>query len=126
VIYLVATLIAASISLLVLLVAQLVPRPAIITERLVELQNRRRGTGTAQRRFRQDRREKLEELLTALGQKIGKAENGGKAADVRQRLIEAGFRKPGSGHAVPGRPRCAPARARPRGLALLPLAGMPR
>jgi len=75
-IYLVALLVAASISLLVLLVAQLVPeRSPAVTARLVELQQMgTEGAGVAQRRARQSRREKLEELLNALGEKVGKSD----------------------------------------------------
>jgi tight adherence protein C len=126
-IYLVALLIAASISLLVVLVAQLVPeRPAIITERLTELQRMGAdGTGVIQRRTRQDRREKLEELLTALGQKISKPENAGKAAqDARQRLVYAGFRNPGAITIYQGARLALPLSLALMGLALLPLAGM--
>ncbi len=96
-IYLVGFLIAASVSLAVVLVAQLVPsRAPALTERLAELERMGSGPyGAGERRRRQARRERWEALLQAMGER---AEGKGPGdADVRQRLLHAGYRRPNAG-----------------------------
>lgn len=93
-IYLVGFLIAASVSLAVVLVAQLVPsRAPALTERLAELERMGNGPyGAGERRRRQARRERWEALLQAMGERVERKGSGD--ADVRQRLAHAGYRQP--------------------------------
>ena len=92
--YVLAVLIAGTVGLTVLLVAQMVPaRPAAIGRRLAELEQM--GTdapyGVAQRRRRQERRQRWEALLAGIGERVDRGGTGG--GDVRTRLVHAGYRR---------------------------------
>jgi tight adherence protein C len=93
-IYVVAALIAASVSLLVYAAAQLVPaRPAAISRRLMEIQTAGMSAfDPAQRDARQKRREKWEGVLQELGEKVARPETD--QSEVRRRLAHAGFQSP--------------------------------
>lgn len=93
-IYLVAALVACTVALFTVVVAQLVPaRPAAIGRRLTELQQSSWDPlGTAARRERQTRRERWEALLRQLGERVG--ENRKDGGEMRKRLVQAGLRGP--------------------------------
>jgi tight adherence protein C len=92
VIYLVALLIACSIGLLTLAVAQLVPaRSAAVDQRLVELQQISSGKlGKSGRSRRDSQREQWRKLIHDLGEKVGESRND--RSTTRQLLVQAGFR----------------------------------
>src|SRR5215207_2607563 len=87
-------MVAVAVAFLVVAAAQMVPaRPAAIGRRLEELQQM--GTnpfGVTERRRRQERRERWEALLQSLGERAQGGSTG--PADVRTRLVHAGYRRP--------------------------------
>ncbi|HEU0078659.1 MAG TPA: type II secretion system F family protein [Longimicrobiaceae bacterium] len=93
-IYAVAVLVACTVALVTLLVAQLVPaRPAAVGRRLAELQQVTFDPhSTARRRERQTRRERWEALLRDLGERVEKRRVDN--SETRLRLVQAGFRGP--------------------------------
>jgi tight adherence protein C len=94
VIYLVALLIACSIGLLTLAVAQLIPaRSGAVDQRLVELRQISSGKlGTASRSARIAQRDRWRSVIQELGEKVG--ERRPDKSTARQLLIQAGFRSP--------------------------------
>jgi tight adherence protein C len=94
VIYVVAALVACTVALVTLLVAQLVPaRPAAVGRRLQELQQVTFDPlSTAHRRARQTRRERWEALLRELGERVEQRRRDN--SQTRMRLVQAGFRGP--------------------------------
>ncbi len=92
-IYLIAGLIATSVTLIIMLVAQLVPtRAPTIGRRLAELSQAPGSNAyeTLQRRRRQERRQKWEAIVEALGERItNQAKEDG---PTRKLLIQAGLR----------------------------------
>lgn len=93
-IYVVAALVACTVALVTLLVAQMVPaRPAAVGRRLAELQQVTFDPlSTAHRRARQTRRERWEALLRELGERVEKRRVDN--SEMRLRLVQAGFRGP--------------------------------
>ncbi len=93
-IYLIASLVAATVVLVVMVVAETLPaRSRVVDRRLAEVQ--RIGHGAAQaveRRRRQERRERLEGFLRQAGARL--EESRGDATAVRQFLVQAGYRHP--------------------------------
>ena len=91
-IYLIAGLVATSVALLILLVAQMMPtRAAGVGRRLAELNDISSGAHeTLQRRRRQERRQQWEGLVEALGERIGAGRKDEGA--TRKLLYKAGFR----------------------------------
>jgi tight adherence protein C len=92
--YVIAGLIALTVGLLVMAVAQLVPaRPASVGRRLDELEAAgTSGFGTTQRRRRQASRERWEAVLKSLGERAAGAEV--EQAVTRTRLLQAGYTSP--------------------------------
>lgn len=93
-IYVVAALVACTVALVTLLVAQLVPaRPAAVGRRLQELQQVTFDPlSTAHRRARRTRRERWEALLRELGERVEQRRKDN--SQTRMRLVQAGFRGP--------------------------------
>lgn len=91
-IYLIAGLVATSVTLLIVLVAQMIPtRTPGIGQRLAEINQINAGAyGTLQRRRRQERRERWEGLVEALGERITERDKNDGA--TRKMLIQAGLR----------------------------------
>jgi tight adherence protein C len=92
--YVIAALIAATVGLLVLAVAQALPsRPASVGRRLEELEAvGTSGFGAAQRRRRQSSRQRWEEVLKVLGERANRGESDQRQA--RSRLTQAGYQTP--------------------------------
>lgn len=90
--YVISALFAAFIAMITLAVAQFAPaRPAVVSKRLMELAEL--GTSpfdATRRRERQTRRQRLEEVLEALGERANKS--GGVNPLVQKQLIHAGYR----------------------------------
>ncbi len=101
-IYLIATLFAAFVSVATLAVAQLAPtRSGVISKRLAELSDL--GTGpfdARRRRERQSQRQRVEALLETLGQKAGQSTTLNPVVEAQ--LVQAGFRGPGAGRVYIG------------------------
>jgi tight adherence protein C len=93
-VYLIALLFAASVGLVIVAAAQLVPaRSGEIARRLSELDAA--GTspfGVVQRRARQARRERWEAILKQLGERVSR--RGSQVSEMRQRMIRAGVQNP--------------------------------
>ena len=91
-IYMIAALVAASVTLLIVLVAQMVPtRAPGVGRRLAELNELNPGAReTLQRRRRQERRKQWEGLVETLGERI--SERAKDDRGVRKILVQAGFR----------------------------------
>ena len=91
-IYMIAALVAASVTLLIVLVAQMIPaRAPGVGRRLAELDDLNPGAREAlQRRRRQERRKQWEGLVETLGERISERAKDDRA--VRKTLIQAGFR----------------------------------
>jgi tight adherence protein C len=89
--YVIAGLIAITVGLLVMVVAQLVPaRPASIGRRLQELETvGAGGYATIQRRRRQSSREKWEGALKVLGERVSRGE--AERNQARSRVTQAGY-----------------------------------
>lgn len=121
--YLIAGLIAATVGLLVMAAAQLVPaRPASVARRLEELEAI--GTdsfGRVQRRRRQSSRERWEEMLRGLGERANRAEQDREAA--RGRLTQAGYQGPNAPAVFWGVRLVLPLLMLAATLALVPFAG---
>jgi tight adherence protein C len=93
-IYFVMVLSAASVSLIVLAIATFAPsRPAAVDRRIASLQAGGRQRDQAERRRRQEKRERLAALVEAMGKRMGQIKN---ERDMRARLLHAGYRKPGA------------------------------
>ncbi len=93
-IYFVMILSAASVSLIVLAVASFAPsRPASVDRRIASLQAGGRQRDQAERRRRQEKRERLAALVEAMGKRMGQMKN---ERAMRARLLHAGYRKPGA------------------------------
>ncbi|UCG74975.1 MAG: type II secretion system F family protein [Gemmatimonadota bacterium] len=91
-IYFVMVLSAASVSLLVLAVANFAPsRPAAVDRRIASIQAGGRQRNMADRRRRQVKRERLAALVEAMGKRMGQIKN---ERDMRARLVHAGYRQP--------------------------------
>jgi tight adherence protein C len=92
--YIIAALIAATVGLLVLAIAQAMPaRPASVGRRLEELEAvGTTGFGAAQRRRRQSSRQRWEEVLKVLGERAKHTETDQR--QVRSRLTQAGYQSP--------------------------------
>ena len=91
-IYFVMVLSAASVSLLVLAVANFAPsRPAAVDRRIASIQAGGRQRNMADRRHRQVKRERLAALVEAMGKRMGQIKN---ERDMRARLVHAGYRQP--------------------------------
>jgi tight adherence protein C len=92
--YMIAGLIALSVGLLVMAVAQLLPaRPASIGRRLEELEAvGSTGFGELQRRRRQSSREKWEDVLKVLGERANREE--AEHEVTRSRMTQAGYTSP--------------------------------
>jgi tight adherence protein C len=94
--YLIATLFACSVTMVIVLLAQLVPaRSFDLARRLAQLEQM--GTGATpydatQRRKRQARRQRWESLLNALGERAGAKDSDLSA--LRKRTLQAGFHNP--------------------------------
>lgn len=93
-IYLIACLIAATVALVFMAVAETLPsRPRSVDRRLAEVrQIGRDAAALVERRRRQERRERLEEFLRHAGERLEGMREDGNA--VRRFLIQAGFRHP--------------------------------
>ena len=91
-IYLIAGLAAVSVSLVIVLVAQVIPtRAPAVGRRLAELKNINAGAyDTLQRRRRQERREHWEGIIETLGERI--TERAKDDRPTRKLLVQAGFR----------------------------------
>ena len=91
-IYLIGALVATSVTLLIVLVAQMIPtRTPRIGQRLAELNDFNPGDREVlQRRRRQERRAQWEGLVEALGERI--TERGKDDRAVRKMLVQAGLR----------------------------------
>ncbi len=90
-IYFVMILSAASVSLLILAVANFAPsRPAAVDRRIASLQAGGRPRDLAERRRRQVKRERLSALVEAMGKRMGQIKN---ERDMRGRLLQAGYRQ---------------------------------
>jgi tight adherence protein C len=122
-IYLVAVLVACTVGLLTVVMAQLVPtRPAAVSRRLVELQQMSFDPlSTVQRRERQTRRERWEALLQDIGRRV--EERRSDNSEMRMRLIQAGFRGPNALAVYWGVRLALPAAMLGVVLMLVPLAG---
>jgi tight adherence protein C len=94
VIYLIATLIAATVALAVLAVAEFLPRRSrAVDRRLLEIrQIDRTAADKVERRRRMERRERLEGFLRQAGSGLEKSR--GDATAIRQFLVQAGYRHP--------------------------------
>ena len=93
-IYFVMVLSAASVSLIVLAIANFAPsRPAAVDRRIASLQAGGRQRDQVERRRRQEKRERLAALVEAMGKRMGQMKN---ERDMRARLLHAGYRKPGA------------------------------
>lgn len=96
-IYLIAILIAATVAMAILAVAEALPaRPRTVQRRLAEI--RRIGSDSAElveRRRRQERRERLENFLRQAGARLEQRRDD--ATAIRRFLVQGGFRHP---HAV--------------------------
>ena len=93
-IYFVMVLSAASVSLIVLAIANFAPsRPAAVDRRIASLQAGGRQRDQAERRRRQEKRERLAALVEAMGKRMGQIKN---ERAMRARLLHAGYRKPGA------------------------------
>jgi len=91
-IYFVMVLSAASVSLLVLAVANFAPsRPAAVDRRIASIQAGGRQRNMADRRRRQVKRERLAALVEAMGKRMGQIKN---ERDMLARLVHAGYRQP--------------------------------
>lgn len=91
-IYFVMVLSAASVSLLVLAIANFAPsRPVAVDRRIASLQAGGRLRDQTERRRRQEKRERLSALVEAMGKRMGQIRN---ERDIRARLMHAGYRKP--------------------------------
>jgi tight adherence protein C len=95
--YLIAGLFACAIMLITLVVTQLVPsRPAAVAQRLVELQLYGENPYSRRaRRERQSRRERWENLLKELGERVGQERT--YLPEMRKRLQQAGYSSPTAG-----------------------------
>ena len=124
--YLVALLAAAAVASGVWFVATLVPaRPAALGRRLAELEHLGGGPySVSGRRKRQERRERWEAALEALGAKMDSS--GKSAEDVRTRLIQAGYRSPNAPGIFMGARLVVPLAFAAAVALLLPLAGAGR
>jgi tight adherence protein C len=94
VIYLIGCLIAATVALVFLAIAETLPaRPRAVERRLAEVrQIGRDAVEVVERRRRQERRERLEEFLRQAGKRLEGSRDDGTA--VRRLLIQSGFRHP--------------------------------
>ncbi len=93
--YLIAALVGTSVILLIYGVFSLVPaRSRAITRRLTELEAGGARQYAIQRRLRQAKRERLEGLLEAFGEKV--ASKRAEWSQVQQRLVQAGYRRTGA------------------------------
>jgi tight adherence protein C len=91
-IYFVMVLSAASVTLIVLAVANFAPsRPVAVDRRIASLQAGGRRTDLSERRRRQAKRERLAALVEAMGRRMGQMKN---ERDMRARLLQAGYRHP--------------------------------
>ena len=91
-IYFVMVLSAASVSLIVLAVANFAPsRPVAVDRRIASLQAGGRRSDLSERRKRQAKRERLAALVEAMGERMGQMRN---ERQVRARLMQAGYRHP--------------------------------
>jgi tight adherence protein C len=93
-VYLIAVLFACSVALVIVAVAQLLPsRAPGISRRLAELEEIGASPfGVIQRRHRQARRQKWENILRELGEKVGADRPD--LPELRRRMIQAGFPNP--------------------------------
>jgi tight adherence protein C len=94
--YLIAALFACSAALVIVAVAQIVPaRSAGIARRLAELEQLGSSPyDMPQRRERQARRERWENVLRDLGERVSGDES--KEPETRRRMVQAGFVSPGA------------------------------
>lgn len=93
-IYFVMVLSAASASLIILVIANFVPsRPAVVDRRIASLQAGGRLRDLVDRRRRQAKRERLADLVEAMGRRMGQMKN---ERRMRARLLQAGYRRSSS------------------------------
>jgi tight adherence protein C len=121
--YIIAGLIALTVGLLVMAVAQLLPaRPASIARRLEELEAvGSTGLGELQRRRRQSSREKWEDVLKVLGERANR-----EAAEqevTRSRMTQAGYNSPTAASVFFGIRIALPLALAALSLLLVPFAG---
>ncbi len=90
-IYLIATLVACTVTLVTVLIAQLIPsRSSLVARRLAEIQYLGQSPFSAtNRRDRQSRRERWEGILQELGERVGKERSN--LPELRKRLAQAGY-----------------------------------
>lgn len=92
-IFVIALLVMLTVTLLGLAVSQAVPsRPRAITRRLAEMQRVNYGTIALDQARRQDRRQQMELFLRRLGSRL--EEGSGDSSEMRQYLVQAGYRNP--------------------------------
>ncbi len=93
-IYFVMVLSAASVSLIILAIANFVPsRPAVVDRRIASLRAGGRIRNLADRRRRQAKRERLADLVEAMGRRMGQMKHEHR---MRARLVQAGYRRSSS------------------------------
>jgi tight adherence protein C len=122
--YLIAGLVATTVALLVMAVAQAVPaRPASVGRRLEELESvGTSGFGTQQRRRRQSSRERWEEMLMVLGERVNRPE--ADRQEARSRLIQAGYQATSAPAVFWGTRIALPLMMFAAALTLVPFAGL--
>jgi tight adherence protein C len=121
--YVIAGLIALTVGLLVMAVAQLAPaRPASVGRRLEELQAvGTGGFGELQRRRRQSSREKWEGMLKVLGERANREE--AEQEQTRSRTTQAGYISPSAPAIFWGTRMALPLMLAVASLVLVPFAG---
>jgi tight adherence protein C len=87
--YLIALLVAVAVTGVVLLVAQLFPAPSEVVRRLQAMPGSE-GLAAVDRRRRQERSERLQQLLSALGSKV-QSESAARESDAQRLLLGAGY-----------------------------------
>jgi tight adherence protein C len=92
--YFVMVLSAVSVSLVIIAIANFAPsRPAVVDRRIASLQAGGRLRDMVDRRRRQAKRERLAELVEAMGKRMGQIKD---ERHMRARLVQAGYRSAGA------------------------------